>query len=204
MMISNDESSRGDGSRGDAPRRAEASIDIQRRERDRAALFVALHAQHQHRIAGFVHTLVLSWHDAEEIVQNTSVVLWRKFDEYDPQSNFFAWAASIARYEILNYQRANRRRMSITLDDEVLESLAPIAVERLEHLDLQREALATCVEQLPAEDRRLLVARYEEGGSTREVATLLGRTSGHAQRVLRRIRALLQRCVQRRLAEGGN
>jgi RNA polymerase sigma-70 factor (ECF subfamily) len=50
-------------------------------------------------------TLVFSHQDAEEVFQNTSVVLWNKFGEFQPGSNFFAWASQVAYYEVLNYMR---------------------------------------------------------------------------------------------------
>ena len=70
--------------------------------------------------------MVFSHHDAEEVFQNTSVVLWNKFGEFEPGSNFFAWASRVAYYEVLNLMK--QRRRSRTFSDEALELLASEAV----------------------------------------------------------------------------
>ena len=171
-------------------------------ERNRAEAFLAFHAQNQRRISAFVHTLVSSWQDAEEIIQETNLVLWRKFDEFDPSSSFFAWAARIAQYEILNYRRKNRRK-SHALEDDVLEAVAITAAHQMDDLELHRETLENCIEKLPERDRQLVQLRYREGGSVHDAADAAGRTTGHVQRMLRKIRASLLRCIHLRLAEIG-
>ena len=42
--------------------------------------------------------------DAEDVLQEANLVLWRKFDQYQEGTNFFAWACQIIRYEVLKYQ----------------------------------------------------------------------------------------------------
>ncbi|QDV75147.1 sigma-70 family RNA polymerase sigma factor [Botrimarina mediterranea] len=190
--------------RGDeADRLDDERTDPANAERDRAELFLVLHAQNHSRISAFVHTLVPSWQDAEEIIQDTLVVLWRKFDDFDLSTNFFAWAARIAQYEVLNYRRVNRRKRVLTFDDDVLESLAATAIRQLNDIELEREALEICLQKLAPADREIVRARYQSGGDVHLVAELLQRTAGHAQRVLRSIRSSLIRCVQQRMAEIG-
>ena len=92
---------------GDQSGRSETNADSA--ESNRAEMFLALHLQNHNRLAAFVHTLVPAWQDAEEIIQDTLMVLWRKFDEFDPSTSFFSWAARVAQYEVLNYRRKNRQ-----------------------------------------------------------------------------------------------
>jgi RNA polymerase sigma-70 factor (ECF subfamily) len=188
---------------GDAAPPGEVGADATNVERDRAELFLVLHAQNHSRISAFVHTLVPSWQDAEEIIQDTLVVLWRKFDDFDRSTNFFAWAARIAQYEVLNYRRANRRKLVMVFDEDVLEALAGTAMRQMSDIELEREALEICLQKLAASDREVVRARYQAGGDVHHVAELLQRTTGHAQRVLRSIRSSLIRCVQQRMAEIG-
>src|SRR5262245_27171270 len=78
------------------------------------------------RVYGFIMTLVFNYHDAEEVFQNTSVVLWNKFGEFQPGSDFFAWASRVAYYEVLSLLK--QRRRSRTFSDETLELLATEAI----------------------------------------------------------------------------
>src|SRR4249919_3427213 len=78
--------------------------------------FARLFSRNARRIYGFIMTLVFNHHDAEEVFQNTNVVLWNKFADFQPGSNFFAWASKIAYYEVLSLMKQKRR--SHTVSDE--------------------------------------------------------------------------------------
>ena len=171
-------------------------------ERLRAEAFVAFHARNHTRIAAFIHTLVPSWEDAEEIVQDTMLVLWRKFDQFDPTTSFFSWAARVAQYEVLNYRRSKKKQVRV-LDDEVLEAIAQTALRQLDDIELHREALEHCIKKLPARDREIIALRYQEESTVEAVANAVQRTAGHVQRLLRKIRAGLIRCIHIRLSEHG-
>lgn len=178
------------------------STDSDASESNRAEAFLALHLQNHNRLAAFVHTLVPVWQDAEEILQDTLMVLWRKFDEFEPSTSFFSWAARVAQYEVLNYRRKNRHR-ELYFDDDVLSALASTTLERLDDMDLQRAALENCIKKLPDRDRELLRLRYREGGNIQVAAEAMRRTTGHVQRLLRKIRGGLLRCVHARMLELG-
>jgi hypothetical protein len=83
-----------DGQEFDHPllsgQRDSAATDSDSSESNRAETFLALHLQNHNRLAAFVHTLVPVWQDAEEIIQDTLMVLWRKFNEFDPSTSFFS------------------------------------------------------------------------------------------------------------------
>jgi RNA polymerase sigma-70 factor (ECF subfamily) len=124
---------------------------------DREA-FARLFSGHARRIYGFAMTLVFNHHDAEEVFQNTSVVLWNKFGEFTPGSNFFAWASRIAYFEVLSLMK--QRRRSRTFSDEALELLANEATALSDQSTDRYEALEECLGHLTAPDRALLQERY--------------------------------------------
>ena len=141
--------------------------------------------------------------DAEDLFQQTSLVLWDKYDQFDPARSFIGWACGVARLEVLKYLRA-RGRHQLYLTDEInlllIESHAEIESEGL---DERRRALAECRQKLRRRDQELLEACY--GGSARipEIAQRWGRSTQSIHNSLRRIRRNLFRCVVRLLAQGG-
>ncbi len=160
--------------------------------------FVALFVRHEAAIHSFVLTLLPDAADAEEVVQQASLTMWRKFDQFTPGTSFRNWAFQVAKYAALNHLtkvRRDRHRFQV----ELLELLADRASERAEQLELQRRALAYCMEQLAEEDRLLLAGCYAEGASIRTFAESLGRTSNAVYKHLNRLRANLMKCVQLRL-----
>src|SRR6188472_2027651 len=120
--------------------------------------FARQFSRNARRVYGFIMTLVFNYHDAEEVFQNTSVVLWNKFGEFQPGSDFFAWASRVAYYEVLSLLKQRRRSRMLT--DETLELLATEAIAVSDRPSERNEALEDCLSRLDAADRALLQERY--------------------------------------------
>ena len=63
-------------------------------------------ARHQSQLFGYIYSLVRDLDDADDLFQQTSLVLWDKFDLFDPSRSFVGWACGVARYEVLNFLRS--------------------------------------------------------------------------------------------------
>jgi RNA polymerase sigma-70 factor (ECF subfamily) len=169
-------------------------------EEARAERFLRLYTENQHRLSGFVHTLVPNWQDAEELIQESLLILWRKFDDFDAATNFFSWAARVAQFEVLNYRR-RRKHAGPQLSDVAIQEIAATAVAVSTELELQREALKRCLDELPERDRRIVTLRYQETGTVERVAAAMGRSTSLVHKTLRRIRSRLLRCVRHRTGQ---
>lgn len=159
--------------------------------------FARLFSRNARRIYGFIMTLVFNHHDAEEVFQNTNVVLWNKFADFRPGSNFFAWASRIAYFEVLSLMKHQRR--SRTFSDEALELLANEAVALSDTSSDRVAALDDCLSRLTAADRELLEERYYYQRPPKQIAANHSRSVHSIYRALNRIHNLLLNCVQRNL-----
>jgi RNA polymerase sigma-70 factor, ECF subfamily len=173
-------------------------IDSAREAEDRKRL-VALMTRHQRQIFAYIYTLVPDRHDAEDLLQETSVVICEKFDEFTPGTDFVAWACQIAWWRI-RYSRQKFARAKVVFDDDLLESVAQTASSMREEIDERHEALAACLQKLPARDRELVLTRYEPGCGVAQAAERTGRSMDAAYKALNRLRKLLHDCVTSELA----
>src|SRR5947207_9761681 len=141
----------------------------------------------QSRLFGYVHSLVRDLDDADDLFQQTTVILWKKFAEFDRSRSFFSWACGVARLEVANFLRA-RSRQKLYFSDE-LNLLLVEAQEEMTHDELEdrRAALAKCVEKLRQRDRQLLEECYG-GAGVNAAAGRAGRSSQSVHNSLRRIR----------------
>ena len=142
---------------------------------DRHAQFLRFYTKYQHRVLAYLFTLVGNRRDAEDLFQDTTVILWEKFDQFEPGTDFVAWACRVAFLTVANYRR-RRARANLLLGDELLEVVAARAVELAPQLADRREALQECLKRLEDRDRRMIAARYEPGGGARQAADASGRT----------------------------
>ena len=155
---------------------------------------MALMTRHQRQIFAYIYTLVPDRHDAEDLLQETSLVICEKFEEFTPGTDFVAWACQIAWWRI-RYSRQKFARSKVIFDDDVLESVAHTASTMREELDDRHEALAACLQKLAARDRELVLTRYEPGCGVAEAAERTGRSMDAAYKALNRLRKLLHDCV---------
>jgi len=161
--------------------------------------FARLLAGCQRKVFLYVLSLVHNPTDAEEILQETNLVLWRKFDQYKPGTDFVRWACRVAFFEVQKF-RQRRAGQRVQLGDRLVETLATEAEQQLDRMDRRRQALRKCLEQLPEKWRRLVVRRYQPNATTRSVAEAAGRTVEATRRALHRIRMKLLECIQQTLS----
>jgi RNA polymerase sigma-70 factor (ECF subfamily) len=161
---------------------------------DRAESFVFLLARHERLISSYVLTLVPQVADAEDILQQTKVVMWRQFAQFTPGTNFLAWARKIAFHQILSHRR-KRRRDPLQFSDAFLSAVAEEHERATDTLVERERRLAACVDKLQPEHREILELRYGDGVGVEALATRVNRTVAAVYRVLSRIRAHLHACV---------
>ncbi len=164
--------------------------------------FVRQFVAREARLRAFLRSLLPVWEDVDDALQETSLVAWRKFGQFEEGSNFLNWLFAIARFEALKVRR-QRARSPLVFSDELLELLADEGAEEAEQLEAERQALAHCLDQLQPAQRELLERSYQPGVKFHEVAAQAGRSATGFYKVIQRLRAALLECVQRRLhAEG--
>src|SRR3974390_3074479 len=163
---------------------------------------MALMTRHQRQIFSYIYTLVPNRHDAEDLLQETSVIICEKFNEFEEGTDFVAWGCQIAYWRI-RYSRQKFARSKVILDQNVVDAIAQTVSEMADELDERHEALANCLKKLPARDRDMVLTRYEPGCGVEEAARRSGRSLDAAYKALMRIRKLLLDCVTHHVASGG-
>jgi len=162
--------------------------------------YLRLLTQHDRWLATYVYSLVSRPADADDILQEVKVTMWKHFASFEAGSNFRAWARKIATNQILNYRRSEQRRPGSTLDDEFIEIVAAEIDRCADTLDRKADALKICLRKLPEAHRKIVVWRYYEDCGVEEIAAKSERTVEAVYRLLSRIRQVLNDCVSRQLS----
>jgi RNA polymerase sigma-70 factor (ECF subfamily) len=168
----------------------------------RTEQFTSLWTTAQPTLAAFIRTLVPDFQQAEEVLQRVAVALVRKFDQYDANRSFPAWAIGVAKFEVLYYRR-QRATDKLVFDDELVEKIALSYQDFVEDGDPFREALENCLGDLKGRPRRAIVLRYEKGLESSAIAQRLRISTGAVRMLLCRARKLLRQCVEARLGPLG-
>lgn len=157
--------------------------------------FLTLFLRSEREIFRYVAALVPNLSDADDIVQQTALALWEKFDAYDPALPFTPWACRFA----LNKTRQwieRRQRWQALLENGLAEELARRREVLKPELELRLKHLEGCLSQLPGEQRSLVEGYYFRRDRVEELAENLGRTVAATYKMLQRVRQALQGCVE--------
>jgi RNA polymerase sigma-70 factor (ECF subfamily) len=167
----------------------------------RKAEFARLLSENQSRLYGYIHSLIPDLTHADDLFQQTALVLWDKFDAFDRGRSFFSWACGVARYEAANYSRRLARQRKFFGHD--LNLLLIAAHEELSDVEVtdRREALTRCVGKLREDDRVLLTECYTDAAGVPGVAARRNRSPHSVYNSLQRIRLQLFHCITRALAQ---
>ena len=165
----------------------------------RAERFFSLFMDSQNQIFGYILMLVPDSNDADDIMQDTAAILWKKFDQFEVGTNFLAWAITIARYRILQY-RCHKRKSMMHFNDGIWGRLEEVASKSVHERDDRLSAVKRCTEKLSVKDQKLIEFRYYHNFTTKKVAERTGRSRSGVYRNLARIHSLLHECVRNTLA----
>lgn len=171
---------------------------MESRDDKHLADYVQLLTGFQNDLRAFVFAALANYSDSEDVLQRINVKLWNKAGSFKPNSDFGAWAITVAKYELLHYYRSTRRDRHV-FDPDVMELMLAAAEQRISNSSERVDALRECLKQLPKNSRALLRKRYNEGMTMKELATDTGRSMSSVKSMLLRLRRSLQSCIRWRL-----
>jgi RNA polymerase sigma-70 factor (ECF subfamily) len=123
--------------------------------------------------------------EAEDVVQETFLELWRRGAEYDARrASPSTWAVVIARSRAIDRLRARASAARAAAARDAPEELAPPAAEPVERRE-ERERVLGALAELPSEQREALELAFHDGLSHREIAARTGQPLGTVKTRLR-------------------
>lgn len=162
--------------------------------------FMRLFLQAEPRIYGYIRSQVLQRADAEDILQETATVLWSKFDQFTPGSNFVAWACQVAHFKVQHYHRT-RGRNRLLFTDEFLDIVAGTTETLSNDLRDLETALEGCMAKLKETERDVVRRSYGTDATIVAIAAELGRPIGTVKDILARARRALYQCIRRSIGK---
>ena len=166
-----------------------------------SAEFVAQITKSQRQLHAFILSMVWNAAEADDVLQETNLVLWEKVAEFDGNRPFLPWAMRFAQWQALAWIKRHKRQR-LVFDDDLAQLLANEAAMDEPAFDARRVALASCFQKLRPEQRELIARRYEPEASVNAMAEAAGTTAKAISDRLRRIRHALLECIEKTIAEG--
>ena len=157
--------------------------------------FLSLFLRSEREVFRYVAVLVPNAADAEDIVQQTALALWEKFEAYDANQPFTPWACRFALNKAKQWIE-RRQRWQALLEGGLVEELAQRREELRPEIETRLKHLESCLSKLPTEQRSMVEGYYYRRDGVGQLAEESGRTVAATYKTLQRIRQALQTCIE--------
>ena len=170
--------------------------DVRAAQADRAA-FGALYRRYLDRVYGYCFYLLGDHHDAEDVTERTFLAALAAIDRFrDDGAAFRSWLFRIAHNQLVNALRTRSRRRTEPLDG-VLEPVSDTDPAAAAGSADDARRLRSALSRLSDDRRQVVILRFVDGLSAREIGAVLGRSEGAVRvlqhRALRELAAILGR-----------
>jgi len=162
-----------------------------------AEAFVELLRPHLRMLYAYSRAICGDHHAAEDVVQETAMIAFRRLDHFFPEADFAAWLKAIARREALSARRKAAKMPALV--EEAVESAYVDPTSAGGRPD--REALVVCLQKLEERSAHVVRAHYFGGLKQAEIAAVMDLGLNTVKSILHRARMTLKECVSRRLGE---
>jgi len=172
-------------------------VSVHAEDEDR---FIRLFSKSQCTLYAFILGMTHSTTDADDLLQELNLALWKKRHSYDPQFDFLRWAMGFARIEIKNHRKKNAKSR-LLFSDDVLNTLAADWPVDVSFHEQRLAALASCLRKLSDVEHRFISEFYRRDLTVNKLAELHNTPASTVYKILSRARNSLHRCVQRTIAQ---
>jgi RNA polymerase sigma-70 factor (ECF subfamily) len=166
-------------------------------ESDQRDRVLRLAVEHRAAMWAFAKGLAKNPHLAEDVLQDTFVVICEKCAQYHHGTNFLAWARTIIRYRFLAAVDPARHRL-VSVESEVLEQALAATESDGDALAERRDAWKDCLDRVRGRARKVLELRYRDGLGIAHLAERLRLSRNALYTLLSRARRALRDCAGRR------
>lgn len=166
----------------------------------RASQFGQLFEADKKRLYAYIHAFVSDHTVAEDIFQETSLIMWQEFDKFELGSKFSKWTNVIAFYRIAQYRNTNKKYQLGLSDDFLQEFSQNISIiENNTHTQEQKwQHLEHCCTLLSEPLRNVYQSFYIDNLTAQQIATNTGRSLIAIRKVVHKVRKKLFDCIEQK------
>lgn len=161
--------------------------------------YLQLVTNHQALLLGYIRGLAPKIH-ADDVLQETNIVLWNKIDTFDLNTNFKAFACRVAYLKTMEALKKAKHNQWLVFDSDIVESFDQHHIAKTDDQAETQESLRTCLKKLSASERKLLHQRYTKGHTVRAISAEMNQSEGALQQSFFRIRNTLRNCITLQLS----
>lgn len=144
----------------------------------REQAFTVLVEKYQERLYNHIRRLVINHQDADDVLQNTFIKVWRNLKTFQGDSQLYTWLYRIATNESFNYLNRQKKRASTSIDDEELAVAKQLKADPYFEGDEIQRKIQKAIQRLPERQKAVFSLRYYDEMKYEDMAEVIGRSEG--------------------------
>ncbi|OAB78205.1 RNA polymerase sigma factor [Cochleicola gelatinilyticus] len=145
---------------------------------EKEAAFRSLVALYKERLYWHIRKMVLDHEDADDVLQNTFIKVFRNIDNFNGDSKLYTWMYRIATNEAITFLNKKAKRNNVTIDtlkDQAIENLKSDVYFEGNEIQLR---LQKAIHTLPPKQQQIFSMKYFEDHTYEELSELLDTSVG--------------------------
>lgn len=144
----------------------------------REKAFTAIIKKYQERLYWHVRRMVIHHEDANDVLQNIFIKVWNGLENFREDSQLYTWLYRIATNESLTYLDQQKRKSSLSIDNEESNLVNHLKAEKGFDLNKAEWKLQLAIQQLPEKQRLVFNLRYYDEMPYEEMSRVLNTSEG--------------------------
>ncbi|HWD87854.1 MAG TPA: sigma-70 family RNA polymerase sigma factor [Mucilaginibacter sp.] len=147
-------------------------------ERTRNEAFSLLLKKYQQKLYWHIRRMVIDHDDADDIVQDTFVKVWKNLPGFRSDAQLYTWMYRIATNECITFLNKKKQKNNIPLDDVAYELADTLADSTYFNGDKAQMKLQQAILTLPEKQRLVFNMKYYDDMKYEEMSQVLGTSVG--------------------------
>ncbi len=140
--------------------------------------FKLLMQKYQERLYWHVRRMVYEHDDANDVIQNAFIKVYRSIQKFEGKSKLYTWLYRIATNEAITFINKKKRKATASLDDDEGGISTQLAADPYFDGDQVQLLLQKALETLPEKQRLVFNMRYYEEMAYKDIAEVLDTSVG--------------------------
>lgn len=140
--------------------------------------FTSIIKKYQEKLYWHIRRLVIQHEDANDVLQNVCIKIWNGLENFREDSQLYTWLYRIATNESLTYLEQQKRKSSLSIDNEENPVAARLQAEKDFDASKAEWKLQMAIQQLPEKQRLVFNLRYYDEMPYEEMSKVLDTSEG--------------------------
>ncbi len=145
---------------------------------DKERALSALMDTYQQKLYWHIRRLVVSHEDANDVLQVVFIKVWKNLEKFRGEAGLYTWLYRIASKESFTFLRKEKKRRSISIDDEDIELGNYLKADQYFNANEMEWKLQVAMQKLPEKQKAVFSLRYYDEMPYREISEVLETSEG--------------------------